>query len=71
MLPNEQQREAILRVTLQRHDSENEIDEELTKNEPDSAGVRPLQVVNADCLHVVQKSGTLHAIADCNDHQSG
>jgi ATP-dependent 26S proteasome regulatory subunit len=53
LLPNEEQREAILRVTLQRHAVENEIDEELLSNDPDSAGERPLQVLVEPHLRVL------------------
>ena len=48
-LPNEEQREAILRVTLHRHALENEIDEELLRNEPNGAGERPLRV----CVSII------------------
>ena len=44
MLPDEAQREAILRVTLQRHALDNEVDEDLLSTEADSGGDRPLQV---------------------------
>jgi SpoVK/Ycf46/Vps4 family AAA+-type ATPase len=54
MLPDEAQREAILRVTLQRHALDNEVDKELLSMEADSAGGRPLQVLLRRTLHVLQ-----------------
>lgn len=44
LLPNEKQRESILRVTLQRHAQENFIDNALLHDEPLESGERPLQV---------------------------
>jgi hypothetical protein len=54
MLPDEAQREAILRVTLQRHALDNEVDEELLSTEAGSAGDQPLQVLLRRTLHVLQ-----------------
>ena len=54
MLPDEVQREAILRVTLQRHALDNEVDEELLSMETGSAGERPLQVLLRQHLHVLR-----------------
>lgn len=45
LLPNEKQRESILRVTLQRHAQENFIDNALLHDEPLESGERPLQVL--------------------------
>jgi hypothetical protein len=54
MLPDEAQREAILRVTLQRHALDNKVDEELLSMEAGSAGERPLQVGLEANLHVLR-----------------
>lgn len=44
-LPDAKQREAILRVTLQRHHDQSPIAEELRGDSPMASGERPLQVI--------------------------